>query len=79
MSDELDGWRQALAADNSVQGLLTLVRHRLAAGDAREQVIEQLTRLILEMRREQRPERDEDPILDVLDMLTGWGAPGSAL
>ncbi len=27
---------------------------------------------------EQRPGEDEDPILDVLDMLTGWSAPGSA-
>ena len=41
--------------------------------------IEQLTRLVLELRQQERPDEDEDPILDVLDMLTGWCAPGSAL
>jgi hypothetical protein len=31
------------------------------------------------LRQEQRPDEDEDPVLDVLDMLAGWCAPGSAL
>jgi hypothetical protein len=56
-----------------------VVQKRLAAGESREHVIEQLTRLVLELRQEQWPDEDEDRILDVLDMLTGWCAPGSAL
>lgn len=79
MTGELTVWRQALADDDPVRALRALARHRLAAGDPREQVIEELTRLVLDLREEQRPEEAEDPILDVLDMLTGWCAPGSAL
>jgi hypothetical protein len=79
VSDDLDVWRDCLAADNPTRNLRVAVQDRLAAGDSREQIIEQLTRLVMALRQEQRPDEEEDPLLDVLDMLTGWGAPGSAL
>jgi len=79
MSDELDVWRRALAADAPVDALRAAVQNRLAAGDPRDGVVEQLSRLVLELRQDGRPDEDEDPILDVLDMLAGWCAPGSAL
>ncbi|GAA0918763.1 hypothetical protein [Virgisporangium aurantiacum] len=79
MADELDVWRRALAADDPVEDLRAAAQDRLAAGESRDRVIEQLTQLVLELRQEQRPDEDEDPVLDVLDMLTGWCAPGSAI
>jgi hypothetical protein len=77
--DEPDLWRTALATDDPVTALRTAVRARLAAGDTREQVTGQLTRLVLDLREEGRPDEHEDPVLDVLDMLAGWCAPGAAL
>ncbi|GIF37194.1 hypothetical protein [Actinoplanes xinjiangensis] len=79
MPEALEGWRKALAADDPVQSLRAAVQDQLAAGDSREQVTEQLARLVMTLRQEQRPDEEEDPVLDVLDMLAGWCAPGSAL
>jgi hypothetical protein len=59
--------------------LRAAVQDQLAAGGSREQITEQLTQLVMVLRQEQRPDEDEDPVLDVLDMLAGWCAPGSAL
>jgi hypothetical protein len=79
VTDEFAVWRPALAADDPVEALRSLVRRRLAAGVPREQVTGELTRLVLDLRRARQPEAAEEPVLDVLDMLTGWSAPGSAL
>jgi hypothetical protein len=79
VSDDLDVWREARTAGNPVQSLRAAVQDRLAAGDSREQITEQLTRLVMALRQEQRPDEEEDQVLDVLDMLAGWCAPGSAL
>lgn len=79
MPDDLERWRKTLAADDATQTLRAAVQDRLAAGDSREQITEQLTRLVMALRQEQRPDEEEDPVLDVLDMLTGWCRPGSAL
>jgi hypothetical protein len=79
MPDDLQIWRDALASEEPVHRLRTLAQDRLSAGDSRELVVEQLTRLVHRLRHEQRADGDEDPILDVLDMFAGWCAPGSAL
>ncbi|GAA1630455.1 hypothetical protein [Actinoplanes couchii] len=79
MPDDLKRWRNALATDDAVQALRAAVQDELAAGDSREQITEQLSRLVMVLRQEQRPDEEEDPILDVLDMLAGWCSPGSAL
>jgi hypothetical protein len=79
MPDDLRIWRDALAAEDPVHRLRALAQERLSAGDSRELVVEQLTRLVHQLREEQRPDGTEDPILDVLDMFAGWCAPGSAL
>lgn len=77
--DDLAGWRRALDGHEPVESLRGAVRSRLAAGESHDQIIEQLTRLVMALRQEERPDEEEEPILDVLDMLTGWCAPGSAL
>lgn len=79
MPDELTDWREALAAGDPVARLRAVVRQRLAGGQPRERIVEELTRLVHSLRAQQRPDEEEEPILDVLDMLSGWCAPGAAL
>jgi hypothetical protein len=79
-----DAWRAALAAEEPVEALRAEAQNRLAAGETRERLKTELQALVHAVRFEaqasrRRSDEDEEPILDVLDMLSGWSRPGTAL
>jgi hypothetical protein len=72
-------WRhqfeQALAADDGVRSLRGVVVDLLVMGRDRVAVNESLLELRSVLAAGDR-EADEDVVLDVLDMIEGWCAPG---
>jgi hypothetical protein len=78
MTDPIQTWRDALASELPVRSLRQLAQDRLATGAQKEQLEQELGDLVLELREEGR-DADEDVVLDVLDMLTGWSHPSMKL
>lgn len=78
MTDPIQTWRDALASEQPVRSLRQLAKDRLAAGAQKAVLEQELGALVLELREEDR-EADEDVVLDVLDMLTGWSHPSTKL
>lgn len=61
-----------------VDALHELSEGLLKSGYPRELLLEDLKRLVLDLRAGGRSESDDD-VLEVLDVLTGWCAPSARL
>jgi hypothetical protein len=64
----------ALASENALESLRETVRRELESGVTRERLIDQLEDLRADLRASGR-EDDEDVVLEVMDLLTGWSSP----
>jgi hypothetical protein len=56
--------------------LRDLVETMVRAGRSREDVYEDLKRLVMDLRHEERDEL-EDAVMNVMDLLTGWCSPSA--
>ncbi len=58
--------------------LRDLVETMVRAGRSRDDVYEDLKRLVMDLRHEDRDEL-EDAVMDVMDLLTGWCSPSARI
>jgi hypothetical protein len=65
---------EALRSDDRVGALRRLAQHLLDEGSEPETLLGQLERARQELREAGR-EEDEDAVMDVMDLLTGWCSP----
>lgn len=80
-NDKEQAWRKverALRTDDPGLALQAVVKDLLDTGVEKEVLLARMKDWVQRLRKEAR-EADEDVVLDVMDLLVGWGTPGTRL
>jgi hypothetical protein len=72
--------KQALRSPDCARALRSLVLDLSREGQAKTKIYELLENFVIQLRtRPDHRESDEDPVLDVMDALSGWCHPDAEL
>ena len=71
MSEQFEPFVHALKSPQALLDMRMLLLNKLDKGSTREELVELLERLRLQLQAADR-DADEDIVLEALDLLTGW-------
>jgi hypothetical protein len=75
MAARFEAWQEALAAEAPLKALSDVARQRVAEGTERDDLIAELQEFLDVLYEEDR-EADADTVLEVMDFIVGYCAPG---